>query len=102
MALHFDKISATRLLSLSRETTVFFFATGALEDHGPHLPLGLATLHASKQVELCAERLESEKPGWTAVIMPAMPLSIDSHTTSLGLTVRAMSYGTGWSISARV
>jgi creatinine amidohydrolase len=76
-------------LRLPRAQTVFFFPVGPLEDHGPHLPLGLDLIEATALCRLAAERLEREMPGWNAVLMPAAPLGIDSNTRQLALTVRA-------------
>jgi creatinine amidohydrolase len=89
MAFEFAKITSAQLLALPRAKTVFFFPVGPLEDHGPHLPLGLDLLEANALARLAAERLEREMPGWTAVLMPAAPLGIDSNTQGVALTVRA-------------
>lgn len=88
MPLDFSRIPADQLQSLSAATTVFFFPVGPLEDHGPHLPLGLDLMEAEKLSRLAAERLEREMPGWVGVIMPGAPLGVNSHTTRLALTVR--------------
>lgn len=83
------KLTAQDLIKLPRSKTVFFFAVGPLEDHGPHLPLGLDVLEAQKLCELTAERLEAEQRGWVAVMMPAVPLGIQSDTVGVRITVRA-------------
>src|SRR5262245_6260381 len=89
MPIEFAKSSATRLEALSRASTVFFFPVGPMEDHGPHLPLGLDVAEAGQMCRMAAERLEREMPGWTGVLMPAAPLGIDSNTRRLAWTVRA-------------
>src|SRR4051812_45382976 len=89
MPLEFTRLSREGLDTLPRDRTVFFFGVGPLEDHGPHLPLGLDPLEARWMCEATAERLEREKPGWRGVLMPSLPLGIDSNTTALALTVRA-------------
>lgn len=88
MPLEFSRITAAQLRSLSPAATVFFFPTGPLEDHGPHLPLGLDLLAAERLCRLAAERIESEMPGWVGVLMPSAPLGVNSHTTRIALTVR--------------
>lgn len=88
MPLEFARLSSSQLLALPREKTVFFFPVGPLEDHGPHLPLGLDLFEANALCIRTAERLEHEMPDWRAVLMPAAPLGIDSNTRSLALTVR--------------
>ena len=84
----FEKLKVTELLALPRDKTLFFFALGVHEDHGPHLPLGMDLLESSHLAHQAAERIEGEMAGWTAVLMPALPLSVNSSTTSLALTVR--------------
>lgn len=85
----FARLTPAQVLALPKARTVFFFAVGPLEDHGPHLPLGLDLLEASELCRRAAERLEREMPGWVAVILPPAPLALDSNTGGLALTVRA-------------
>src|SRR4051812_27649026 len=78
----------TELDALPKSQTVFFFGVGPLEDHGPHLRMGLDVAEAEWLCRSAAERLEKEKPGWVGVLMPSVPLGIDSDTTELAITVR--------------
>src|SRR4051794_39123164 len=88
MPTEFSKITAYQLEGLSRDRTVFFFPVGPLEDHGPHLPMGLDLEEASRLCILAAQQLEAELPGWSGIVMPGAPLGIDSNTTHLSVTVR--------------
>jgi creatinine amidohydrolase len=88
MPLLLETTPGAKLAALPRERTVFFFPVGPIEDHGPHLPVGLDLFEAEKLCELAAARLEREQPGWVGVIMPRAPLGIDSDTTAFRLTVR--------------
>lgn len=88
MPLELAKITESRLRALKPEETVFFFPVGGLEDHGPHLPLGLDLDEADRLCWLAGERLEKEMPGWNAVILPRAPLAVDSVTAVLRVTVR--------------
>lgn len=88
MPFELSQISATQLASLAPSRTVFFFPVGPLEDHGPHLPMGLDLHEAQELCKRAAERLEKEMPGWTGVLMPPAPLGIQSNTTALKITVR--------------
>lgn len=81
--------SCDKLESLPRDKTVFFFPVGPIEDHGPHLPMGLDMLEARHLAELLANKTEKELLGWHSVIMPSVPLGVDSNTTHFALTVRA-------------
>ncbi len=86
--MEFAKLTSIQLEALSRDHTVFFFPVGPLEDHGPHLPLGMDLEEADRLCFLAAQHLEHEMPGWRGVIMPRAPLGIDAHTTRMVLTVR--------------
>jgi creatinine amidohydrolase len=88
MPLALADLTRTKLDALTKTNTVFFFAVGPFEDHGPHLPVGLDVTEASWLCKHAAERLESEKPGWVGVLVPPFMGGIDSNTTELALTVR--------------
>jgi creatinine amidohydrolase len=88
MPIRLESLTATKINELNRESTVFFFPVGPLEDHGPHLPVGLDLMDADKQAFLVAERIEKEMPGWTSVLMPRAPLGIDANTSVIAITVR--------------
>src|SRR6185312_7785915 len=88
MPLELARISAKQLEVLPRAQTVFFFPVGPIEDHGPHLPMGLDFIEAGELCRLAATRMEKEMPGWVGILMPPVPLGIESDTTSVALTVR--------------
>jgi creatinine amidohydrolase len=88
MPVEFAKLTAREVQALARDKTVFFFAAGPLEDHGPHLPMSLDLMQASQLCFSAAERLEREMPEWKGAIMPGAPLGIESNTQKLALTVR--------------
>src|SRR3954451_14951786 len=88
MPVEFKKISSLKLSSFTKEKTVFFFPVGPLEDHGPHLPLGLDLAVAHRLCFLAAQHLEEEMPGWVGIVMPEAPLGIESNTTQVAITVR--------------
>lgn len=88
MPIELTQISAFELETLPREKTVFFFPVGPLEDHGPHLSMGLDLEESARLCFLVAHHMEEEMPGWVGVIMPQAPLGIDSNTTRIAITVR--------------
>ncbi len=89
MAVDFIRLTAKQIDELPSEQTVFFFPVGPLEDHGPHLPVGLDLTEAETLCRMAAERLERERMGWVGVIMPAAPLGVSSNTSAIAVTVRA-------------
>jgi creatinine amidohydrolase/Fe(II)-dependent formamide hydrolase-like protein len=88
MPLELARITSQKLGELSRDKTVFFFPVGPMEDHGPHLPLGLDPLEAQTLCIMAAEKLERDLPGWVGVLMPTVPLGVNSDTTRIAITVR--------------
>lgn len=55
---------------LERARTVAVLPVGAIEAHGPHLPLGTDVIIASAMARAGAARLEAQ--GWEAVILPPL------------------------------
>src|SRR5579863_4271114 len=74
MPLRLAELRFPRIEALDRERTVVLFAVSPLEEHGPHLPVGTDLFHAEFFTQGLAERIEQEKPGWTAVIGPSIPV----------------------------
>ena len=87
MPFEFSMLPGSRFHSLVREQTVFFFPVGPLEDHGPHLPMGLDLELATAYAFACGSEFEKKYPDWTAVVMPPAPLGIDANTCA-AVTVR--------------
>jgi creatinine amidohydrolase len=67
-------MSAPALDRLDRTRTVVLLAVSPLEQHGPHLPLGVDALTARYFAEALAERLCAARPGWSAVLAPTLHL----------------------------
>lgn len=83
------ELSFTRLDMLDREKTVVLFAVSPLEEHGPHLPVGTDLLHAEFFNEELARRVVTEKPGWTVLIGPPLPIGASAFDHAGTLLVRA-------------
>lgn len=60
--------------ALDRTRTLGILTVSPLEEHGPHLPLGVDAFTARHFAELIAERLAAARPGWTAVLAPTLHL----------------------------
>jgi creatinine amidohydrolase/Fe(II)-dependent formamide hydrolase-like protein len=73
---------------LSPELTVFLFPVGGLEQHGPHLPFGTKLLQAEEKTQLIANHLQQKMPQWSFVLMPLLPLTVDTITSKIALSVR--------------
>ncbi len=69
-----EELSSPALDALDRDRTVILLTVSPLEEHGPHLPLGVDAFTARQLAEAVAERLTTTRPGWTAVLAPPLHL----------------------------
>jgi creatinine amidohydrolase len=87
--LRIAELSFTRLHALDRDRTVVLFGVSPLEEHGPHLPVGTDLIHAEFFNQQLAERIVEEKPGWTVLIGPPLPIGASAFDHAGTLLVRA-------------
>ena len=69
-----EEMSMPALDGLDRARTLVIITVSPLEQHGPHLPLGVDAFTARHFAELIADRLVSERPEWSAVLAPTLYL----------------------------
>jgi creatinine amidohydrolase len=67
-------MSMRALDALDRERTVVVLTVSPLEEHGPHLPLGVDAFTGRHFADEIARRLTADRPGWTAVLAPTLYL----------------------------
>src|SRR5215510_6313065 len=67
-------MSMPALDALDRARTLALITVSPLEEHGPHLPLGVDAFTARHFAELIAGRLIAERPGWSVVLAPTLHL----------------------------
>ncbi|PYO14721.1 MAG: creatininase, partial [Candidatus Rokuibacteriota bacterium] len=67
-------MSTPALDALDRARTVVVLTVSPLEEHGPHLPVGVDAIAARHFAEVLSERLTVTRPGWTALLAPTLPL----------------------------
>lgn len=65
-------MSTAALDSLDRTRTMIFLSASPLEEHGPHLPLGVDAFVARHFAQRVAERVVAARPEWTAVLTPTL------------------------------
>lgn len=73
-----EELSWKQLDDLDREKTVFFVTVSPLDQHGPHLPVGVDCFNAQAFSAAAARRLCTEHPDWTAVLSPLLPIGSDT------------------------
>ena len=84
-----EELSFTQLEALDRNRTVVLFTVSPLEEHGPHLPVGTDLLTADAVCGRLAERIHREKPGWTVLVGPSLPIGASAFDRAGTLLVRA-------------
>jgi creatinine amidohydrolase len=72
--LRLEELSTPAIDALDRARTAVLLAVSPLEQHGPHLPVGVDFMTARHLAESLAERLVARRPGWTVVLAPPLPL----------------------------
>jgi creatinine amidohydrolase len=81
-----EELSTVALDAFDRERTVVVLTVSPLEQHGPHLPLGVDAFAARHFAEAIAERLTATRDGWSALLAPTLP--VGSFTFEAPGTVR--------------
>lgn len=69
-----EEMSSEALDRLDRARTVVLLTVSPLEEHGPHLPVGVDALLGRHLAESVAARVTATRPGWTAVLAPTLHL----------------------------
>ena len=72
--LRLEELSAPALDALDRSRTLAVVGVSPLEQHGPHLPVGVDYLVARHFAEAVGERIVARRPGWTVLLAPTLPL----------------------------
>jgi creatinine amidohydrolase len=81
-------MSMRSLDALDRARTLAIITVSPLEEHGPHLPLGVDAFTARHFAERIAHRLVAERPGWSAVLAPTLHLGSFTFEAVGTVTVR--------------
>ncbi len=89
MSVHLlEEMSTPALDALPRERTVIILTVSPLEEHGPHLPVGVDAFTARHFAEGLAERLVGSRPCWTVVLAPTLHLGTFTFDTVGTVRVR--------------
>jgi creatinine amidohydrolase len=89
MIASFALLQPREIAGLIPDLTLFLFPIGGIEQHGPHLPVGTKLFQAEARANELAQILEARMPNWNFILMPLLPLTVDSHTNKLSLNVRS-------------
>jgi creatinine amidohydrolase len=83
-----EEMSTPALDALDRARTVVVLTVSPLEEHGPHLPVGVDAFAARHFAETIAERLVAQRAGWSVVLTPTLHLGSFTFDTVGTITVR--------------
>lgn len=74
------EMNTRQIQKLNLDKTAVLIPGGILEEHGPYLPSGTDCYSAEAYVDSLARAIV-ERPGWSAVIFPQIPLGNDPANT---------------------
>jgi creatinine amidohydrolase len=83
-----EELSSVALGALDRARTVVILCVSPLEQHGPHLPLGVDAFTAQYFAAAIAERIVATRPGWQVVLAPPLYLGCFTLDDVGTITVR--------------
>lgn len=72
--LRFEELNWKELDAMDRGRTMFFLPVSPLEEHGPHLPIGVDFINADFFARETAEVLSHTHPDWNFIMIPALAL----------------------------
>lgn len=74
MIFRFEELNWKEIDAMDRARTMFLLPVSPLEEHGPHLPVGVDYINAEHFAQEAADVLETRYPDWNLVIAPGIPL----------------------------
>jgi creatinine amidohydrolase len=83
-----EEMSTPALNALDRGRTAIVLTVSPLEEHGPHLPVGVDAFAARHFARAVAERLVAKRPGWSVVLAPTLHLGSFTFETVGTVSVR--------------
>jgi creatinine amidohydrolase len=83
-----EEMSSPALDGLDRARTVIVLTVSPLEEHGPHLPVGVDAFTARHFANTIAEGMVAARPGWHAVMAPTLHLGSFTFETVGTVNVR--------------
>ncbi|HXF48332.1 MAG TPA: creatininase family protein [Verrucomicrobiae bacterium] len=76
--LEFEKLTWPEIDALPREKTLVFLALSPIEEHGPHLPVGVDFFNAGFFARRAAENLTKERPDLNVLLYPTLPIGANT------------------------
>ena len=86
--LRLEEMSTPELEAMDRSRTVVVLSVSPLEEHGPHLPIGVDAFAARHFAEVIAERFVAGRPEWTVLLAPTLHLGSFTFDAAGTISVR--------------
>jgi creatinine amidohydrolase len=83
-----EEMSTPALDALDRARTAVIIPVSPLEEHGPHLPVGVDAFAARYLARAVGDRLVARRPGWSVVLTPTLHLGSFTFHAVGTVTVR--------------
>lgn len=92
MVLKFEELNWKELDAMDRNKTMFFLPVSPLEEHGPHLPIGVDFINADFFARETADVLAESHPDWNLILIPALALGahVIDYVGSIQIRQRVM------------
>jgi creatinine amidohydrolase len=99
-----ERLTCAEIDNLDRNKTLFLIAISPLEEHGPHLPVGVDAFNADFFARLAAELVVKTHPDFDVALFPLMPVGtqVYKYIGSFQVkpaTVYDLTYGVGRSMA---
>lgn len=92
MIFRFEELNWKELDAMDRSRTMFFFPVSPLEEHGPHLPIGVDYINADFFARETADVVQGRYPDWNLILIPALALGshVIDYVGSVGIRQRVL------------
>ena len=83
-----EEMSTPEIQALDRLRTIVVLSVSPLEEHGPHLPIGVDAFAARHFAEAIAERFVAQRSDWTVLLAPTLHLGSFTFDAAGTISVR--------------
>jgi creatinine amidohydrolase len=88
-----EELTAPQINAFNRDKTIFILPVGTVEEHGPHLPVGMDSFSVQFRVDRVSERVGRALPDWNVVLMPPVAYGEGGANEIGGIHVHPGTYG---------
>lgn len=86
--LKLEELSQIDYKNLDRYKTVIFINLSPIENHGPHLPLGMDILESGAIIKGLTQKFKENYPDWNAVVCPDITMGVGTMLGQGSIKIR--------------